>query len=73
MYNEELESAVELKPCPFCGGRPEILERFIHGVANRKHYWIRCSKCWVGQDLHRDYRTREKAIERWNQRYSEES
>lgn len=51
----------ELKPCPFCGGRP--VEHYPGGTA----YGIECEDCHIGTsyvclDQH------EKAIEAWNRR-----
>lgn len=66
-----MERQVTLRQCPFCGGEAEIKERFIHGVANKKHYHVKCKACGCGQDIHRDYATRGKAIRAWNRRYTE--
>lgn len=32
----------ELKPCPFCGGKPILIQQ------SKKTLWIRCSKCMMG-------------------------
>ena len=56
----------ELKPCPFCGGEALLRERYIQGIANRKHYRRECRHCkatfadW--------YRSIKKADEAWNLR-----
>ena len=56
----------ELKPCPFCGGEAMMRERYIEGIANRKHYRRECRHCkatfadW--------YRSIKKADEAWNRR-----
>ena len=56
----------ELKPCPFCGGEALLRERYIQGIANRKHYRRECRHCkatfadW--------YRSMKKADEAWNRR-----
>jgi transcription elongation factor Elf1 len=34
----------ELKPCPFCGGEPQLDECFDDG---KKRYTIFCKDCWV--------------------------
>ena len=56
----------DLKPCPFCGGEALLRERYIQGIANRKHYRRECRHCkatfadW--------YRSMKKADEAWNRR-----
>ena len=56
----------ELRPCPFCGGEALLRERYIEGIANRKHYRRECRHCkatfadW--------YRSIKKANEAWNRR-----
>ncbi len=56
----------KLKPCPVCGGEAEIIQWYIKGIANRKHYRVQCSTCkhyylWQRRRL-------EKAISDWNER-----
>lgn len=51
----------ELKPCPFCGGRPVMI--------TGGRYRVRCTKCYVtmpGRHL------REEAVQGWNCRIGEE-
>ncbi len=55
----------ELKPCPFCGGKANLKEKYIHGVANRKNYWVVCTNCQIRIQ---DRNSVEKAIEQWNRR-----
>lgn len=56
----------KLRSCPFCGGEALLRERYIPGVANRKHYRRECRHCkatfvdW--------YRSIKKADEAWNRR-----
>lgn len=60
----------KLKPCPFCGGKSEIKERFRRGTANRKMFWVECNACLVSQ-YHGDtggYATKAKAVKAWNRR-----
>jgi len=65
-----VNTEIELFPCPFCGGKAEIKERYRRGVANRKMYWVECKACWVSQH-HGDiggYATKAKAAKAWNKR-----
>ena len=59
----------ELKPCPFCGGEAKVVEYWLKGIANKKHYWIECKACGVRKDNRRQgYRTRKNAVDAWNKR-----
>lgn len=49
----------ELKPCPFCGGKAEML----YGGAD--YYYGKCTVCGVDGIKHKDF---ELAIEAWNRR-----
>lgn len=52
----------ELKPCPFCGGKPNIVS---HPIAQRKkQYAVQCSCGARFYFMDRRY----KAIEAWNRR-----
>lgn len=56
---------MELKPCPFCGGKVEVRWNFREEV-----YEVRCAKCdgtythWFGCE--------DEEIEAWNRRVGEE-
>ena len=59
----------ELKPCPFCGGNAKLVEYWLKGVCNTKHFFVQCKQCGVRKDNHHNgYKTREKAIDGWNER-----
>lgn len=55
---------IDLKPCPFCGGVPEVtdLDGFGGGF-----FAIECTKCGVST---RWMRRRQDAVIRWNRRVS---
>ena len=57
-----MQDKTELKPCPFCGGEPEII-RLKYNC--RRYYKISCKKCNI-----RQYRKRKKheAVSEWNTR-----
>ncbi len=56
----------ELKPCPFCGGKAEIITWNTVGWAIV--YGVMCLKCEVGiEGTFKNY-TRAEAIEAWNKR-----
>ena len=52
---------MELKPCPFCGGEPEIITDLSGG------FYIHCKNCGCSTfgAMHK-----ELAIEKWNRRQS---
>ena len=58
---------MELKPCPFCGGKAIISERYCPGISNN-HYWVECIDKHRCCEQHNEYRTKARAIEAWNRR-----
>lgn len=59
----------ELKPCPFCGGNAKLVEYWLKGVCNTKHFFVQCKQCGVRKDNHHNgYKARAKAIDDWNKR-----
>ena len=76
----------ELKPCPFCGDRPEM---FCADIMPRKdteiiaNWTVRCNRCGIEKKATSFYRItfdealdicldgRKNAIEAWNRRVSE--
>lgn len=79
--------SVELKPCPFCGGKPSIVKMNGGYDAGRKdnygNFCISCEKCgirfqtFVVSLILKDdgeaiiTNTKNKAIEAWNRRISD--
>ena len=58
-----------LKPCPFCGGEATLVEYWLKGVANKKHYFVQCKPCGIRKDNHHSgYNSASKAIQAWNKR-----
>lgn len=51
---------IKLKPCPFCGSEPFVLERYT-GYSEEYIVCIRCVDCDIEQE----------SIEQWNTRYDE--
>lgn len=63
---------MELKPCPFCGGKPKIYDNSDDFNATEKLYGIRCTKC--GLHVHgvgNLIRSKQQTISRWNRRDEE--
>jgi Lar family restriction alleviation protein len=48
---------MDLKPCPFCGGRATL--------EGRGYYWGECNSCGA---MTRGSEDKQKAIEEWNRR-----
>ena len=55
--------ANELKPCPFCGGKVEIIKCGLFG--NDVGYYPKCKKC--GCEL-KVYTSKQNAKKAWNRR-----
>jgi Lar family restriction alleviation protein len=53
----------ELKPCPFCGGRVEIIKNHLYGTV--VGYTPYCQKC--GCEL-KQYGSKQNAEKAWNRR-----
>lgn len=58
-------SKVELKPCPFCGGKSWVIK--IPNESNKK-YVVVCKDDDCGASLGNYSETREEAINAWNKR-----
>ena len=54
---------IELKPCPFCGGKAHIYQNY------NGYYVAQCDKCGIGTLLCSDEKT---AKRRWNRRTNNE-
>lgn len=53
----------KLKPCPFCGGKPQLVILDID-----REYFVECLKCKVEQG--HCYKSAKNAIIAWNRRVS---
>lgn len=54
----------QLKPCPFCGGKAEML--ISEYEDSRKEYLVACTEC--DGMVERWRKTEEEAAEQWNRR-----
>ena len=57
----------ELKPCPFCGGKAEMLISEYEG--SRKEYLVACAECDGMVERWRE--TEEEAVEQRNRRVND--
>ena len=67
----------ELKPCPFCGGKAEIVEGYYDSFIDG--YAVMCRNCCLIFGAHGSlgeaykwmciYESKEEAIDAWNTRY----
>lgn len=60
-------SEIELLPCPFCGGRPEVIE-FTEddGFENRGGSAIECQRCLASSRV--EFGCKENLVSSWNRR-----
>ena len=61
----------ELKPCPFCGVEPSVIS-FKHTYSTVLEYQVMCLKCHTKPKFFGSGITKQKAIEAWNRRASEQ-
>ena len=57
----------ELKPCPFCGGRGEMIEHSFHNLPSS--FGVVCKRC--RSQSSQWYDTKEEAADGWNRRWHE--
>ena len=74
MENNTTDNEIQLKPCPFCGGKAEI--KYVQsGWSYENTAYVRCTKCGASsQHLNITYREKEladKVIDLWNCRYGD--
>ena len=55
----------QLKPCPFCGGVPELYHLLDDGLEAYHVYCPVAAGCGVH---HRSFRDKQKAVDVWNKR-----
>lgn len=60
-------SSSELKTCPFCGGKAELI--MLSLAQNEHEYYVRCKKKCAEQS--KVYSSRRTAITAWNRRKCE--
>lgn len=53
---------IELKPCPFCGGQPDLVKNIF---SDRETWKVVCHKCEIGTYA---FFTLKHAAKRWNRR-----
>lgn len=58
------DEMMELKPCPFCGGKAVVVPLTFF-----KEYFAVCSKCHIEQG--HLYKSERAAVEAWNRRKEE--
>ena len=59
-----MAETVELRFCPFCGGKAEIVTNYEYGLA--RGYFVYCTCCGITQD--HKYSTKKCATNAWNRR-----
>lgn len=59
---------MNLKPCPFCGGKSVMHGEFGILGQETQWYWVRCKECGA---VIRAYTTEEQAADAWNARKME--
>ena len=59
-----MSAKVELKPCPFCGGKANCYD-FAWMVESNKDWTVECTNCGA---IIPPYGIKEESIEAWNRR-----
>lgn len=54
-----------LKPCPFCGGEPELNYTWCDYISFDDGYWACCRNCQVRT---KSFKTEQEALNSWNRR-----
>lgn len=65
----------ELKPCPFCGGRAELLVKEFAISGCKAKAFVRCTECGAESDCYSEnisYCANDRATEAWNRRVNDE-
>ena len=60
---------IELKPCPFCGGKARVVIKSFDVFMNGA--FVICEKCGARTDLietNAEYSAKDRAVEYWNKR-----
>ena len=67
-------NVTELKPCPFCGGQPDIVNgNTIYDVMGwHTEKYIECQKCYMRSPAVNENEDNDTIIELWNERNSAE-
>ena len=66
---------IKLKPCPFCGGEAEIVEKAANFLTTTIVY-VECKECYASPYIHdkySDYYSKDWVIEQWNRRAENET
>lgn len=63
----------ELKPCPFCGGRPVYRLRAVNGTGANRGWVIECHDCVAYGPLTTARQTKDEAAAAWNNREASET
>lgn len=57
-----MEEGIKLKPCPFCGRKPELYVKYMY---SEELFYYYCPKCRIRASS--DF-TKKLAIEKWNRK-----
>ena len=58
-------SSIELKPCPFCGGKASVINTTALGLDCKS---VMCRKCKAKVNFFNGTNSEERAINAWNRR-----
>lgn len=61
-----------IKPCPFCGGKPNFYQIYSGGVNSKKVWKVMCGARVDCCAILNEWDTKEQAAEAWNSRYADE-
>lgn len=62
---------IELKPCPFCGGKAKVFDNHKDFDTERVKYGVKCTKCKMYMTFEDKLYSKSLVVRGWNRRTDE--